>query len=298
MAALPLLCPKDMPAPGVPTVPRSVAAKATLSAAAIALVPAAALAAGPTPAAMEPQVTQATTAPAAAEPDLIFTLRGGISAVPEYFGSNDYQIGPDAAVSLNFLSLGGRSFGSSDPGDPRYGFGLRGSFRYVPERDVSDFDELTGLRDVDSTVELGLGVQYTARSFEAFADVRQGIGGHESVVGEIGADVKVHPTDKLTLSLGPRVFMGTDDYADTYFGVSNSDSVSSGLDAYDPDGGVLSAGLELGASYALTDQWGVEGAVTWDRLTDDAADSPIVEQGDRDQYSVRIGVTRRVVLDF
>jgi outer membrane protein len=30
----------------------------------------------------------------------------------------------------------------------------------------------------------------------------------------------------------------------------------------------------------------------------DAADSPIVEQGDRDQYGIRLGVTRRIVLDF
>ena len=68
--------------------------------------------------------------------------------------------------------------------------------------------------------------------------------------------------------------------------------------AFDAGGGLLSAGVELGATYQINDDWGVEGALTWDRLAGDAADSPIVATGDRDQYSVRIGLTRRITLDF
>lgn len=236
----------------------------------------------------------------ATSPDLIFTLRGGASVTPDYFGSDDYSVGPDFAVRLNFLRLpGDRTFGSSDAADPRYGLGLRGSFRYIGERDASDHPELAGLDDVDTSVELGLGVGYSSRNFDAFADLRYGVVGHESFVGELGADVKFNPTDRLTLSVGPRVFVGSDKYAQTYFGVSAAE-VGNGYagGAYDADGGVLSAGIELGATYQINDNWGVEGAVTWDRLTNDAADSPIVQTGDRDQYGVRIGLTRRITLDF
>ncbi|KKL48138.1 hypothetical protein LCGC14_2328550, partial [marine sediment metagenome] len=179
------------------------------------------------------------------DPDLVFTLRGGVSAIPEYFGSSDYAVGPDLSLGFGFVRLpGGRSFGSADPNDPRYGVGLRGSFRYVSERDASEFPELSGLDDIDASVELGLGVGYKSYNFDAFADVRYGVVGHESVVGEVGADLKLHPTDRLTLSVGPRVFMGSDDYADTYFGVSAAESAASGLAAYDANGGVLSAGVE------------------------------------------------------
>ncbi|WP_226779200.1 MipA/OmpV family protein [Oceaniglobus trochenteri] len=239
----------------------------------------------------------------AATPDLIFTVRGGASVAPDYFGSGDYSVGPDFALGLNFLRLpGGRSFGSADANDPRYGLGLRGSFRYIGKREAADHAELRGLNDVDASVELGLGLGYTSRNFDAFADLRYGVVGHESFVGELGADVKFHPTDRLSLSIGPRVFVGSDDYAQTYFGVSAAEAGAAGSNfagrAFNADGGVLSAGIELGATYKIDDNWGVEGAVTWDRFTGDAADSPIVRQGDRDQYGVRIGITRRITLDF
>ena len=240
------------------------------------------------------------TSPAPVTPDLIFTLGAGLSASPDYFGSDDHEVGPAFSLGLGYLNLAGRGVGNPDPTDPGYGLGFRGSFRYLGEREAGDYLELAGLDDVDASYELGGGIGYRSENFDAFADLRYGIGGHESFVGELGADAKVHPTDRLTLTLGPRVFIGSDDYAASYFGVTPDEAVASGgvIPAYDADGGVLSAGLELGATYDVSDKWGVEGAVTWDRFTGDAELSPIVEQGDRDQYGLKIGVTRLITLDF
>lgn len=235
-----------------------------------------------------------------ATPDLIFTLRGGAAFTPDYFGSRDYSFGPDLEFSLNYARLpGGRVFGTTDANDPRYGFGLRGSFRYIGERKVASHPELTGLNDIDRTFELGLGLGYTSRSFDAFADLRYGVIGHEGFVGELGADVKYHASDRLILSLGPRMLLGSDDYAATYFGVSAAEAAAGYVGgAYDASGGVLSAGIELGATYRFNDDWGVKAAVKWHRFTGDAASSPIVEAGERDQYGVRIGITRRFTLGF
>lgn len=227
-------------------------------------------------------------------PDLIFTLRGGGQLEPEFFGSDEYDIGPNLGFNLNFLRLpGGRSFGSPDPLFEPEGFRLRGSFRFIDER-----DELDGFDDVDTSVELGLGLAYDTQFFGAYADVRYGVIGHDSFVGELGANVKMRPTDRLTLTLGPRVFLGDDDYADTYFGVSATDSALSGLGEFDADGGVLSAGVELGAKYRINNNWGIEGSVRYDRLTGDAEDSSITEAGDEDQFTVKFGLTRRITLDF
>lgn len=231
-------------------------------------------------------------------PDLIFSLRGGASVQPDYFGSSDYSLGPDVALRFGYLRLGGREFGSPDPDFEPRGFGLRGSFRYIGERSEDDSPELEGLDDVDAAVEMGLGLGYTTQNFKAFADVRYGVIGHESLVGELGADLVARPNDRLTLTAGPRVLIGSDDYASTYFGVSASEAAQSTFGAYDAEGGIMSTGIELGATYEVNDNWAVEGAVTWDRLQNDAADSPIVEAGERDQYGVRIGVTRRITLDF
>jgi outer membrane protein len=249
-------------------------------------------AAGPEETSAQAPVMTPAPAPAPERPRFVFTLRGGVAASPEYFGSDEYAAGPDLGFRFNYLSLGnGRSFGNPDPWADSMGLTFGGSFRFIGERNVDDFDELAGLDDIDAAVELGGSIRYGTEYFAAFGDVRRGFGGHEGWVGEIGADAILNPTDRLRLTLGPRVLFGDDTYSDTYFGITPAEA-STGLPAYDPDGGMVSAGIEFGARYQLNDRWGLEGAITWDKFTDDAADSPIVEQGEDEQWGIRFGVTR------
>ena len=241
-------------------------------------------------------VSPAPVAPA--RPGLAFRLRGGIGANPAYFGARDLKAGPDFALSFEFLRLpGGATLGNPDAASPRYGFSPRGSFRFIGKRSATDHPELAGLNDVKASVELGLGLAYTQRNFEAFADVRYGVIGHKAWVGELGADLVMRPNDRLTLRAGPRLFMGSSDYANTYFGVTPAES-SAALPAFRAKGGALSAGLELGATYAINDLWGIDGAIRYDRYLNSAKDSPIVQQGRDSALSVRLGVTRRISLGF
>lgn len=230
-------------------------------------------------------------------PKLAFTLRAGIGGAPEYFGAKDLKAGPDFSFSLDYLALpGGRSIGSSDPNAVSYGFAPRGSFRYIAKRSATDNPELAGLNDVKAALEVGLGLGYTQRNFEAFADVRYGAIGHHTWVGEIGANAVMHPTEQLTLRVGPRVFFGSARYANTYFGVSAAEAAAVGSNfttAYTAKGGALSAGIELGATYAINETWGIDGAVRWDKYLGDAKSSPIVAQGKDNNVSLRIGMTRR-----
>ncbi|SFQ50503.1 outer membrane protein [Roseivivax halotolerans] len=232
-----------------------------------------------------------------ADPALSFTLRGGVASDPAYFGAEEYEVKPDLGFGFNSVNIGPLQFGDPDPRTDKLGFGLRGSFNYIGMRDASEYDALTGLDDIDAAVELGLGVGYTTRNFAAFADVRQGFGGHTGVVAEAGADAILRPSDQLTLTAGPRVLFGNSEYTDTYFGVSSSEA-SVLNPAYDADGGLVSAGMEFGATYQINDVWGVETAVTWDRYMNDAADSPIVENGREDDWGARVGLTRTFQLGF
>ncbi|MGB3407869.1 MAG: MipA/OmpV family protein [Jannaschia sp.] len=233
-------------------------------------------------------------------PAIGFTLRGGVAASPSYFGSDSVEAAPDFGFNLNYLRLGGFTIGSPDPLYQPEGFGVTGSFRYIGERNAGDDPELTGLADVDASLELGVGLRYATPDFQVFGDVRYGVIGHESFVGELGADVFLRPTDRLTLRAGPRVFFGDSDYASTYFGVTAAESVASaGVSNFAPfsaSGGLLSSGVELGAGYQINDSWGVDAAIRYDRLRNDAADSPITV--DDNQLSARIGLTRRFTLGF
>ncbi len=225
-----------------------------------------------------------------------FSLRAGVEARPGYFGSDDVAVGPDLAFSLDGISLGPLSFGDPDSTVVREGFGLRGSFRYLPERSVEDYEELAGLDDVDAAFELGAGLSYAQPWWEAFAVVRTGLTGHESVVADLGMDFIARPSDRLALRVGPRVFIGSDDFAQTYFGVTETEAATSAFSAFDAQGGILSTGLEASVEYRLSDPWGIEAGLRLDRLRNDAAASPITAEDN--QLSAFVGVTRRFDLRF
>ncbi|GGG70406.1 membrane protein [Salipiger pallidus] len=232
------------------------------------------------------------------EPGLMFSLRGGLSVAPEYFGSDDYAVGPDLGFKFHGLTLrNGRSFGAGDPWSDRYGWNIHGAFRFIGERDASDFDDLRGMDDVDAALELGFGFGYTSEYFSGYTDFRRGFGGHEAWVGEAGADLIARPNDRWKLSVGPRLNWGGNDFVDTYFGV-DGDEATATRGTFNPDAGLYSAGVEMGATYRLNDDWGIEGAVTWEQYQGDAADSPIVESGSDDNWTLRLGVTRNFHLRF
>ena len=233
-------------------------------------------------------------------PALIFRLGGGAAYGPAYFGSTTNEVGPSGSFSFQFLRLpGGKSLGS-ETGEQRLGFAPRGSFRVIGKRSSADHAELTGLVDVPLSIEIGMGIGYTARNFEAFADLRYGAIGHNSWVGELGADAVMRPSERLTITAGPRLLLGDAGYTNTYFGVTAAESAASGgaLAAFTANGGALSAGIELGASYALTPEWSLDGSLLYDRFLNDAKASPIVGQGRDDDFKVKIGVSRLILLNF
>jgi outer membrane scaffolding protein for murein synthesis (MipA/OmpV family) len=104
------------------------------------------------------------------------------------------------------------------------------------------------------------------------------------------------PSDQLTLRAGPRIFWGSDDYAQTYFGVSDAESAASGFEAFDAGGGILRQGVKAEANYQFNDDWGLVGTIQYDQLRDDAADSPITQS--EDQLTGSIVLTRKVTFGF
>lgn len=233
------------------------------------------------------------------DPDLVFSIGAGVGYTPAYPGSGDMEFGASGTFRFDFVRLpGGLTFGSARSVDFSEGFGLHGSGRFIGARKSADHAELAGLNDVDWTLELGLGAGYERRNYRFFGDARYGFHGHKGVVGQIGADLISRPVDGLTLRFGPRVDFGDSTYSNTYFGITPAESLASGLPAYSAGSGLVSAGLEFNAIYQFNPLWGIEGRVKWNRLLDDAANSPITLQGDDDQVSVTVNLVRRLSLNF
>lgn len=226
------------------------------------------------------------------------TLGFGASYAPDYPGSDEYSVGPTGTFRLHSAQIGPLSFGDPNSRAEKLGFGLRGAFNYIGARKASDHPELAGLNDVDTAIELGLGLGYEAPAWRVFADVRHGVTGHHGTVGVVGGDVKVHPTDRLLLTLGPRATFASEGYVDTYYGVSATEAVASGLPAYNPGAGLVSTGVEFGMVYDLGNDWGVEGKLGYEKLRGDAADSPITGLGSDSQGKASLIFTKRFTIGY
>jgi MipA family protein len=238
-------------------------------------------------------------APAAAQDESAgrghtITLGGGVQTYPKFPGADSY--------GLNFLPVFGfRREGTPMPfeaPDDGAGFGIlprESMFNFGPavrfqnKREEDDVGAPVG--DVGFTVEAGGFVElHPAEQIRLRAEVRQGIGGHDGLVADFGADFIARDENGYIFSIGPRVRWADSDYHDSYFGVPVA-IPASGLPAYNPGSGVYAYGGVAGLTYRLGRNWGLQGYVGYDRLVGDAGDSPIVRAfGSRDQFSGGVGL--------
>jgi len=226
---------------------------------------------------------------------LAFAVTGGVSYSPSYFGSDSSEFGPTGRFSFHGLRFGGFDFGERErtafdgPVEFEPGFGLRGALRYIPERDA-----IFGIDSVNQSLELGAGLHFTETNWQVYTDLRYGAIGHEGIAGEAGANLFYRGEDGLVLHAGPRVAFGNSRFNQTYFGVPDG----ADLPAYNAGSGIISAGVEIGAYQALSNDWAVTGALRYDRLRGDAGNSPIVREGQRGQFGAEIGLQRHFNLRF
>ena len=87
---------------------------------------------------------------------------------------------------------------------------------------------------------------------------------------------------------------------DSYFGVSVQESANTGfrVDAFDPGGGFKSLGIRGTARYQFRPTWFLNAKASYSKLVSDAADSPIVEAGDEDQFTFGLGISKRFSFDL
>lgn len=233
--------------------------------------------------------------PAPAKEPLRVRVGLGAQVMPRFPGSDDTGLKPfwDFAITR-----GSKPFEFEAP-DESFGFPLlrTSGFEFGPSLNLesSRRREHVGaaIDEVGTTVEVGGFVQYwLGKSFRMRTELRKGIGGHRSIVGTIGADFVVRDGDKYVISLGPRLSVSDRDYQAAYFGVNPAAAARTGLPVYRPGNGVHAIGVASGASYALSDRWGLIGYAKYDRLTGDAGRSPLIRAyGKRDQISGGLGLT-------
>ncbi len=220
-----------------------------------------------------------------------FELGTGPRYAPIYEGASDYGVSPGLTGGLTALSLGSIRIDRGDAG----GFSFGPSFRYVGAREAADAPVLAGIPDRDWALEVGGKASYEWDNAMVFGAVRKGFNGHRGIVGDLGADLIMRPSARTTVRFGPRLSVADQSYMDSYFSVPVT---ATALPPYAASAGLKSTGLELSVRQQLSDRWAILGTLGHDRLRGDAAASPIVQAGSRDQSSISLMMIREFNLRF
>lgn len=228
----------------------------------------------------------------AAEPPqgTTLTLGGGVGVAPRYSGSDENRV--STALVLDYSMRNG-FFVSSTRG-LGYGNSL-GNFDYsaalsyrtgrkdhnVDSDTMSDgSDHLRGMGNVKGSAlgVVGLGYKLTnwlSAQLQAevpFSQRDNGAALHFGIVSPL------YHSPKNSVTLGLTSSWGTNDYMQTYYGVSATQSAASGFTQYHAGSGIYASSLNLDWTHNFTERWSVVADAGYTQLAGDARNSPIVQR--------------------
>ena len=245
--------------------------------------------------AAQPYVAQPVAVPVApATPSWLITVNAKGLISPSYLGSNRYTgIG---YPTLSFRRPGAPLIWSSPDDAISYSlyqspyFSIGPAVNYRASRSSGDIPPaLYGLHDTRWTLEGGLfaDLWLLPEIIRVHGELLHGFRGENGFVGNLGADLVSH-WDQFTFGIGPRLKFGDDRFMKEQFSVNFSDAaINPNLTPFDAKSGLYSVGAYGSVTYRQSDTWSYTLHGGYDRLTNDAAKSPIVTAtNSKDQYSI------------
>lgn len=216
-----------------------------------------------------------------------WTLGLGVAAVPDYEGSDDYEAVPVPYLNWQgehrYFNLTGLTAKANLLGVDFIEFGPRLHIRR--KRDDVHNNQVDDMRSTDTAVEVGAFVAAKYQRWRAEAWVSQDVanayngqlaGAQGSYTYPISASWVLKGAVNTTYASGR--------FMETYFGVDSEDSQRSGLREYNANAGFKDVGGDVALSYTGWERWGLTGVFSYDRLLNDAEDSPVTKVGDENQY--------------
>ena len=227
---------------------------------------------------------------------------GAVVFSPKYEGSDEYDV---TGIPLIFPQFGNTGIGERlsiyGLDDVRFnvlrpgsGFELGPLIGYKFDREEEDGDLLRGLGDIDGGVVVGgyAGYDFGPVSFDV-AYAQKVSGDDEGYQIRFGINGELPVSDRLKLMARIGANYADDEYMQTYFGISATQSANSVamLPIYEADAGFKDVYLQLSARLDVTDRITVMPRIKYSKLLGDAADSPLIET--EDQLSGSLGITYR-----
>ena len=233
-----------------------------------------------------------------------YALGGAVLINPQYVGSDETRVLPLPYIDVrNYKGFDFTPFTVSYAavdylsGEGLWAWGVTAGPQASWEfgRDDDDGDELIGLEEIGSSIYLGgysrirlgpIGVR-----LEGGQDVIDGTGGAK-FDASIGTRL---PLAEGSLTAGYTFNWGSEEYVESFFGVSRLAAERSGFDAYAADGGIYANTATLLGQYPLKKNWELTALASYRQYKGDAEDSPIItaETGSSDGLTLVLGVSKR-----
>ena len=238
------------------------------------------------------------------------TIAAGGAYIPDYEGSDDYELTPAAAIrgrvsGIQFFTRATYLYVDFIPrGDGKLEFDLGPIVGARLNRTGKVKDDLVdALPELDTAIEVGgfAGVTYHGLtnpydSLSVRLDVVKDVGGaHESTVVTPTIDFGTPVSRYTYIGLSLSAEWAGGGYADYYYSISPAASLASGLPVYDADGGFkhwrIGALVNQSLTGDLTKGLSLFGTAAYTRLSGDFKDSPIVDlRGSSSQWLAAIGL--------
>ena len=221
---------------------------------------------------------------------------------PDYFGSNDYRFYADPEVYVRFRNF---VFLDNDGADLALfgfsGFSFGPSIRFTSNRQEQDNPALVGLGDIGHTLEVGgfAATTFVDRFLVRFK-VRKGVvGGHDGLIVDAAGTMLLFRYGRLSTSVSANASWIGQRYADTYFSVTPTQSMASGLPTYDAQRGMRDIGGSFNAYINIGKRWSLNPYVSYSYIFDDIANTPIIRiYGEQNQYRVGFHIMREFSLKW
>ncbi|HYL88542.1 MAG TPA: MipA/OmpV family protein [Burkholderiales bacterium] len=212
-----------------------------------------------------------------------FALGGGVATDPNFQGSDKYRVHPTLFI---FAGYGPFFIGFGGAGVNLYrvpGLRMGALISLGAGRNESTDARLAGLGDVDRTVLAGLFAVHATRSFLTRVATYTDIGGeHHGTLARLDVFGRFRTGERFGFFAGPGLTWGNSPYNQTFFGVTDEQSLRAGFPAFSAGSGINNVRLTAGTNYRVAPNWRLLGGLTASRLAGDAAASPITE--DKMQY--------------
>ncbi|TQV72692.1 MipA/OmpV family protein [Exilibacterium tricleocarpae] len=228
----------------------------------------------------------------------------GPGSTPEYMGSDDYNIIPMLISSFSIAEVDVEIEGLT----ARMAFLDRGGWRFgtalnidMGREDDVDNAVVAAMEEIDTALNVGAFLAYGQEdlfladdsiefSVEAYGD---GSDVHDGAFTTLGLSYTLPLYIPWRFEFELETTYASTQYMDTYFGVGQADSFASGLVPYAAESSFRDITFSTNIGLFFNPTWGVFTRLSASRLLGDAADSPITDIGDDDQYFIGLGLYYR-----